>query len=212
MKKLFLLLFFSTALVADFPIISDGTTQITYLDAEQKEKHTITCYEQIEIDFNFNYLQCLSRNHDLKKQIHFHDALHDLYSDHLRATYIHNNGSLELDHLKIYGNVCLIQRENPSQVLAFDELQYALADQLEYDYKMDQMTLRAKEHTSVLYYDSINNYQIAAHEVTMKRDKESQKPIVQGVGKVRFAFQEDELEKFKKHFIGKGKDINDVDK
>ncbi|MGK3946677.1 hypothetical protein ABK046_50990, partial [Streptomyces caeruleatus] len=78
--------------------------------------------------------------------------------------------------LKIYGNVCLIQREDPSQVLAFDELQYALADQLEYDYKIDQMTLRAKEHSSVLYYDSINNYQIAAHEVTMKRDKESQKP------------------------------------
>lgn len=210
MKMFFLLLFFSTTLIADFPIISDGTTQITYLDANKKEKHVITCYEQIELDFNFNYLQCLSHHHDLKKQIHFHDELHDLYSDHLRATYTHKNGALELEQLKIYGNVCLIQKEDPSQILAFDELQYALADQLEYDYKNQYMILRAKENSSVLYYDSINNYKIAAHEVAMKQDGESNKPIVQGIGKVRFVFQDDELEKFKKHFTGKGKELDDV--
>lgn len=209
MKKLliFIVYIIPCLLTADFPIISEGITEVSYLDANNVEQHHITCYEKVELDFNFSYLQCLSHGHDLKKQIHFHDDLHDLYSDQLMATYIHKDGAFNLDQLKIYGNVCLIQKEEPSQIIAFDELQYALADQLDYDFANDQITLRAKEGSSVLYYDQINNYRISAPEVLLRRSPETHQAMVDGKGKVRFVFEEDELDKFKTHFFGKGKDF-----
>ncbi|MCH9632760.1 MAG: hypothetical protein S4CHLAM6_11010 [Chlamydiae bacterium] len=209
MKKILILLALFTPYVlsAEFPIISNGITEISYLDANNVEQHHITCHEKVELDFNFNYLQCLSHGHDLEKQIHFHDELHDLYSDQLRATYVHKDGAFSLDQLKIYGNVCLIQKEDPAQIIAFDELQYALADQLDYSFTSDQITLRAKEGSSVLYYDQLNNYRISAPEVLLRRSPETNQAMVDGKGKVRFVFEEDELEKFKTHFFGKGKDF-----
>lgn len=208
MKFLFWFLFLTLPLAADFPIIGEGTTHITYVNEESKELHSITCHEEVELDFNFNYLQCLSRPGPGKKQIHFHDALHDLYSDHLRATYVVKDGTLELDKLKIYGNVCLIIKETPEDILAFDEMQYALADQMEYDYKNDKILLKSKENAHVLYYDPNHNYRISAQEITMIRDQKAEFPKVEGSGRVRFTFQEDELQKFKAQFSGKTQDFS----
>ena len=117
---------------------------------------------------------------------------------------------LVLDKLKIYGHVCLIQKNDPLEDLAFEELQYALADHLDFDYKTELITLRSKEGSNVLYYDQINNYRIAADEVRVKKSLKTQKAIVDGIGRVRFTFDDDELEKFKKHFFGKSKELNDA--
>ena len=194
---------------ADFPIISEGTTHITYHSPEKNKSHQITCQEKVELDFNFNYLQCLSPGHDLEKQIHFHDELHDLYSDQLVATYVHRDGALELDLLRIYGNVCLIQKEEPDQILAFDEAQFALADQLDFDYQDQKMNLKAKQGSKVLFYDQINNYRISAPEVLLTRNPITQKPKVNGIGRVKFLFDESEIERFKTHLLGHKKDFND---
>lgn len=210
MRILYFLLMLGTVLYADFPIECEGETQIIYLDAKHKENHTISCFERVEIDLNNNYLRCLTKKHDPKRQIHFHDELHDLYSDQLLAHYIHKEGSLTLDKLKIYGHVCLIQKNNDTSDLAFEELQYALADQLDYDYQKDLITLKSKEDNDVLYYDQVNNYRICADEVLVLRSPETNKAIVEGVGKVRFTFKDDELEKFKKHFFGKNKEFEDA--
>ena len=99
----------------------------------------------------------------------------------------------------------LIQKEY--QIIAFDDLQYALADQLDYDYKNEEITLRAKQGSSVLYYDQVNNYRISAPEVLLGRSEETGKPKVDGKGKVKFVFDEEEIDKFKTHFFGKGKDF-----
>lgn len=210
MKKLLLLLLTSNFLIADFPIECEGFTQITYVDKKEKSDHTISCHGKVEIDLSNNYLQCLTTTHNPQKQVHFHDDTHDLYSDQLRATYTQEKGHLVLDKLKIYGHVCLIQKNDPLNELAFEEMQYALADHLDFDYKKELIVLRSKEDSNVLYYDQVNNYRIAADEVKVTRNLESQKALVKGIGKVRFTFDNAELENFKKHFFGKSKELENA--
>lgn len=206
MKHLFILLcLISMTLQAEFTIESEGVTQITYVDAKSHKTHTIECFEPVEVDLDFRYLQCLSHTIHPTHQIHFYDDSYDLYADQLTAKYNQDRNIITLDTLKIYGHVCVIQKkDDPAST---GELQYALADQLDFNYKDKQMKLFAKEGSSVLFYDQLNNYRISAPEVHVKRNPKTGKATVQGVGKVRFSFKEDEISQFKKHFFGKSEDL-----
>ena len=75
MKKLLLLLFLPSLLIADFPIECEGFTQITYIDSKEADNHTISCHEKVEIDLTNNQLQCFTKKHDPKRQIHFHGTI-----------------------------------------------------------------------------------------------------------------------------------------
>jgi hypothetical protein len=92
---------------------------------------------------------------------------------------MHNNGAIE-----------------PGKTKAF--LEYALADVVEYSPQTKEVQLSALNKGRVLFFDKVNNLQISAPALKIKRDAVTQKDSIQGVGDVRFNFVKHELDKMKK--------------
>ncbi len=198
------LLFFST-LYAEFPIECIGTTEITFVDSKKQKDHVLTCFEPIEIDFDKHYLQSLSLNPTSNQQAHFQNEEYDLFADNLVAYYHFDKGHFELDNLKLYGNVFLIQKEiGPQNEL---EQHYVLADQLDYCSQNETILLKSYENSKVLYYDEFNQYQIAANEVMIKKNPQNDKFSVEGIGTVHLTFKEEELQKFKNRLLKSQKEL-----
>lgn len=78
-------------------------------------------------------------------------------------------------------------------------LQYILADQAKYEFSDRELTLSGGNNR-VLLYDKLNNLELSAPILKIKRDKLTDKDSVSGVGDVRFVFIDQELEKIKNRF------------
>jgi hypothetical protein len=198
----FIALVLSLTSLEAFPFECEGTTCITYLDEKEHKEHTITCYETLSIDLENNILQCLKKNID-SPQVEFKDETREIYANNLLVNYNYKNSSLDLDTITIFGNVkCTQMKLDEDNVM--QEAQFTLADKLIYTHSEERIVFYSNEKQNVLYYDQVNNYQISAPSVIVRRDPLSNKPIVDGQGHVRFTFKEEELMEFKKHFLGMG--------
>ena len=79
-------------------------------------------------------------------------------------------------------------------------MQYALADELEYQPHSQEIVLKAQEGNRVLFFDKINGVQMSAPGLKIHHDSMKRKDTVQGIGDVHFTFVEKELEQLKKRF------------
>lgn len=199
------ILFFST-LYAEFPIECIGTTEITFIDSKKQKAHVLTCFNPLEIDFDKHYLQSLNPDPAPKQQVHFKDDDYDLFADNLTANYRLDKGQFEIDDLKLFGNVFLIQKEIGSHNEI--EKHYILADQLDYHGQNKPVLLKSNENSKVLYYDELNQYQIAANEVVIKKNPQNDKFAVEGIGTVHLTFKEEELQKFKSRLLNSQKGLS----
>lgn len=189
-----LITFFGTLslpLSADFPIICQGRTQITYQPSQQPAK-CITCYAPVHVDWENKTITCHRSKINSQPQIKMIDDVKELYANHLNIHFEANNHRLSLNTLELFGEVKLLQKEydpDSQKVLS----QYILADSLNYNAQTGEIDLFADKGRQVYYYDEINAYEMNAEALQLTTHKESHKSTLAGKGAVHFTFKEDYL-------------------
>jgi len=194
-------------------IKSQGETILTYLDphAELFNKHTLTCYGTLLIDHEHSQTMMNSPMDEqgkvsLGKQIRFQDHLGELYADTLLINYEELEGVSKIKSLSLEGNIRILNR--PIDHLMQNEryLQFALADRIEYTPEATELRLFAYEGKRVLFIDRLNNVNISAPALTVKRDESTHKESIDGIGNVRFSLLEQEMSQILKMFPELNKD------
>lgn len=159
----------------------EGTTQLLW------EEHRLTVYDTTSIEPNLKTVMMTSRG---KKQVHFSDPFGEIFADQMLLTY---NEALKPVKLLLEGNVRL---ENHTM----GALQYALADEANFEFEKTTLTLTAKTRPRALFYDELNKVQASAPGLIINRNPKNGQSVLRGMGNVRFIFAEDELNELKKRF------------
>lgn len=180
-------------------------TELTYVDAKREINHRIICYGPLEIDHEHGRIK-MSSPVDAQgqvvegKQAYFEDLMGDIYADQVEFSYEATDQGLMPLTLAMQGNVKMFNRFDGHIQESGSVLQYALADRVDYCLKNQEMTLASHLGHRVLFYDQVNNFKMSAPALKIRRDQQSQKESIQGIGDVRFTFMEEEFKELKQRF------------
>lgn len=184
-------------------IESSGQTVLTYTVEDNLGSRTLTCYGTVTVDHQ-NLRTIMESPRDAQgtvldgQQIVFQDDIGEIYTDKLTIYYTITQNAPEIEKLLLEGNVQM--RGSPHASSGNHELQYALADVVEYTPRFQQVHLKSIGNRRVLFFDKLNNLQVSAPALIVHRDKSSNKDSIKGQGDVRFSFLAQELEKFQEYF------------
>lgn len=181
-----------------------GKTILTFDEPDDGLHHTLTCYGGICVDHP-NGKMVLSSPIDAQgnvakgDQVFFKDHLGTIYANRVSIDYELVEHHLEPKLLILEGHVIMQNQFSSADGENGSLLQYALADRVEFNPKTQDVVLKGKSKR-VLFFDKINNVQVSAPALTIKRDPKTGKDYVKGAGDVRFTFLERELEQLREHF------------
>jgi lipopolysaccharide export system protein LptA len=177
-------------------IISRGKTVLTYLETGGIT-HTLMAYGEIFIDHEQMEVRLTNPPN---RKVHFKDNFGEFFSDKARVEYAMINYHIRPVKLILDGHVHVRNQfarvESPENPL----IQYALADHIEYSLKTNEVTLSANKGERVLFYDKLNNVQVSAPALKMKRDPYTNQESIKGEGDVRFTFVKHELDRLQAYF------------
>lgn len=192
----------------DLFFIGEGKTTLSFIEDTSGEKHDLICHGNITIDDQSGILTFLSpdtSNSSAEKQVLFIDRMGEVRSDSLQMEYSSSKGRIDPQKMHIVGNVKILQNAPFDPLDKKPVLQYALADEVDFDPESQQMILRATEGRRVLFFDKIQDFKMSADEVIITRNPLTKKEKVIGKGRVRFTFEDEEFLRFKNIFhIGDG--------
>jgi hypothetical protein len=183
-----------------------GQTELIFSDETKKISHKLTCYGRANVN-HLNLKTVMQSPLDetgltlADQQIFFEDRNGEIFADKLTLEYAYRDGVIVPAKLILEGNVNILNRfaegteENPKDIL-----QYAIADIVEYNPKTLEMSFYSSKNRRVLFFDKVNNIQVSAPALKIKRDAATKKETIKGIGDVRFSFAEHELEQLKKRF------------
>lgn len=186
-------------------IESLGPTTLTYADETKEVAHTLICHGTVFVDHQLLRTTMdspIDENGNViaGMQVYFQDNMGDIYADKLQIIYAIINHAIVPTKLLLEGHVhifnrCTIdpERESPYQ-------QYAIADTVDYTPQAKEISLSAKENERVLFFDKVNNLQVSAPGLKIRRDQTTKKESIQGIGNVRFNFVEKEFDEMDKYF------------
>lgn len=152
-------------------------------------EHTLKTYGTILVDPKAKRASIASDD----KQIHFSNGWGDIYADYMQVYFGEFDGKLKPLKLNLEGNIRL---QNVHAGLE----RYALSDHADYDLEKGELTLKATRPQRVLFYDLANKIQASAPALVLKRNPETQKDEIKGLGNVRFLLAEEEWNELKKRF------------
>ncbi|MGM0440279.1 MAG: hypothetical protein ACQEP8_04095 [Chlamydiota bacterium] len=185
-------------------IISTGASKWSYLDILSGNFHTISCKKTFLIDLNDQSIIMESPdNQDIlprQMQVSYQDRFGKIHGDTLTMNYKVIDNQIRPNKMILKGNVQIL---NDTPFDADDDntvLQYALAEIAEYNPDTETVELRASQNCRVLFFDEINNVQVSADSITIKRDEVTGKESISSQGNVRLAFSDDEFLKLKNNF------------
>lgn len=186
-------------------IESTGQTILTHTDEQKELNHTLISSGKVYVDHEkLETLMESPLDENGKvlegKQVFFHDFMGEIQADKLKITYKLVGHEIVPTKLILQGNVRLLDRkaEHPDEEAPI--LHYALADSVEYDPETKEMSFKSLKKKRVLFYDRVNNLQISAPAMKIKRDGSTKKESIQGFGDVRMSFVESEFEQLRKRF------------
>ncbi|MFZ0565505.1 MAG: hypothetical protein WAM28_04900 [Chlamydiales bacterium] len=168
------------------------TTDIEFPWIELNEEVSLTLPNETQVKCDhliFNHLQkkgLFTGN----PQVSYEDPMGVIFANQSQIDYSESEGHYEVTKVTLIGNVRFINHE---------ENQFALADQVVY-LPQQQLLVMEGEKNRVLFYDKNQDMQISAQTIHAKRDVESKKDRVKGIGEVRCIFGPDELQRLKAHF------------
>lgn len=183
--------------------LSDTTLIYTHLD--KNLEYTLNCYGGLCVDHKKLEANLKSPKDDngkyLKnKQVLFQDNRGEIFADELQIIYGMENQTIYPEKIILTGNVRVLNYLSPSNEKTSSVLQYALADTIEYFPRTEEMLFKANENRRVLFYDKANNLEVSAPALKLKRDIDTKKQSIQGLGDVRFSFIEKEFQQMRKRF------------
>ncbi len=127
------------------------------------------------------------------KQVFMENSLGEMYADEVEIAFTEDLRSLTPSKIYLKGHVKIQNRFAGHLEESSGVLQYALADQLEYDPIQQEVYLHSNQGNRVLFFDAVNNVQMSAPALKIIRRLQDDKATIQGVGDVRFTFLEREL-------------------
>lgn len=182
-----------------------GPSTIAYQDALKGDNYILTTYKRLSLDRRIMQAHLESPIDASKKvienqQVYFAGPLGDIYADDVIVYYKEIDKQLVPLKVLLKGDVWMLKRtsadvEDPGKIV-----QFALSDRVEYDMTSKEMLFLANYGKRVLFFDKGNNLQVSAPSVKVKRDSDTQKDVVQGIGDVRFSFIEKEFDLLQKRF------------
>lgn len=184
---------------------ANGVSVLTHTDEATGLSHELTCHGKLVVNHE-NLETVLESPVDgdgavpVGKQVFFHDHMGEIYADKAQLNYEIVGNEIVPSRLVLTGNVTIFDRYSASGDLAGTVLRYAIADKVEYLPKTKEITFSGKGKKRVLFFDKLNNIQISATALKMKRDPFTAKESVKGIGDVRFSFVEQEFEQLKNKF------------
>lgn len=186
-------------------IEAKGKTLLTYLSADEKMTHVLACHGKLLVDHE-HYKTVMSSPVNEQgqvlegKQLSLKDELGEIYADHLTIYYNIIDQKLTPVKILLEGHVTIFNNGaiDPEKSKAF--LEYAISDTLEYNPKEQEVLMSSIGKKRVLFFDRINNLQVSAPALKIRRDIQSNKDSIQGIGDVRFSFVKHEIEEIEKQF------------
>jgi lipopolysaccharide export system protein LptA len=185
-------------------IVSNEETDLTYADEKNGTAHKIICHGPLIVDHEHLDIWMNSPvneegNSVQDKQVYFEHLAGDVYADQVHIKYEWNNQNLVPTKIIMRGHVLILNRFNGHLQESGSILQYALADLVEYFPNNEEMFLYGQGQR-VLLFDKVNNLQMSAPALRIRRDGTSKKELIQGIGDVRFTFIEHEFTQLKQRF------------
>lgn len=192
-------------------------TQISYLDAKKKNMHRIYCPGPLMIDHERQIMTLQgspnqSGQIEESRQVYLEDMLGEMYADRVHMNYTWEGRQLVPEKITLEGHVRLLNRFDGHPEESGSVLHYALADQVDFTPKQQEMILTSSTGNRVLFFDKVNNVQMSAPSLKVRHDVTTQKDSIQGLGDVRFTFMEKELEQLKQRFRLEQEKDNDKSK
>lgn len=186
-------------------IESFGNTTLTHINSSKQQLHQINCYDKVSLDHEnccvtMSSPQASDGLIPKEKQVFFHDKKGEIRADSLKMHYSQINDKCIMTKLHLEGNVSLFDYKASDTLTSNDFLHYAIADRVTYTPASEELYLEAYKNKRVLFYDKINNLQISAPALKIKRDSITQKESIKGIGDVRMSFIESELQQLKERF------------
>jgi lipopolysaccharide export system protein LptA len=182
-----------------------GLSTLAYNDDEKKLTHALTCFGGFVIDHEklqatFNSASDSQGKIKENEQVYFRDRMGEIYSDKLLVKYDIIDDEIVPTKLNLQGNVHILDRfaVNPEEIGPL--LRYAIADEVEYYPLTKEIFFSSTNKRRVLFFDKVNNMQVSAPGLKIKRDQTTNKESIQGIGDVRFSFADQEFEQLKKRF------------
>lgn len=180
-------------------ISSEGPAHFYVKDSKQGVEHLLKTPGAVFIDHRKGTMHMKGlRDKEKNYPVHFEDPFGEIDADEAILSYSYLEGKFTPLRLLLKGDVKV---ENRSPLAR----QYALADEAEFFFISNTLTLRAENKSRVLLYDALNKMQASAPILEIKRDPATGKDSFQGVGPVRFIFAEEEFEELKRRFLFDGK-------
>lgn len=140
---------------------------------------------------------------------YLYDSLGDVYADTFEIAYEDAQGPLNIQEIKLMGNVKLVNRKKNAAAEEEPYLQYALADEVRFYPATKRVKMIAgQQKRRVLFYDQANGVQVSAPGLTIIRDPVTGKNKIQGEGDVHFKLAEHELERLKNRFFSERSEEN----
>ena len=178
--------------------------QVSYQDMLKGRAHKIICPGSLTIDHERQEIILQGSSDQSGKeeiqQVYIEDAMGEMYADYIKMNYSWENRQFTPKNILLEGHVRLLNRFDGHIQESGSVLHYALADRMDYFPKEQEIILAGSKDTRVLFFDKVNNVQMSAPSLKVKRDAETGKNFIQGLGDVRFTFMERELEQLKQHF------------
>jgi len=186
-------------------ILSSGKTVIRYMEQDKEIAHILTCHGQVCVDnkqlkTTMDSPSAMSGKILRENQVSFQDPMGDIFADKLIIDYINTDNNLKPVKITLEGNVHILNRCSVDAENKSDFIQYAIADSVEYTPQAKEITLKANPNSRVLFLDKVNNLQVSAPALKIRRDETTKKESIQGIGNVRFTFVKKEIEMMSSEF------------
>ena len=170
-------------------IFSKGPSVLTRVDEQKGRSHTILAPGDIVVDHEAKETVL---NRSAEAQIHFTDAFGEIFADKATIAYEQGEKKLQVKSILMEGKV-FMAHSLPSEL----ERSYGYADRAEYFPETMEMVL---EGDRVLIFDKINQVEVSAPKLRIKRDQATKKETIRGEGDVRFSLEEKEYQALKNRF------------
>lgn len=180
---------------------TEGKTIITVQNQKKTSEHILISYGKVAVDHGQLFTTMDSPKDSKGKvceeeQLSFKDEQGEVFADKATLHYTLAKGKIALSKIYLQGNVRLKDKQPSSDEI----LHYLVADYVEYLPEEKEMIFTSKARHRVLFYDQVNNVQVSAPALKIKRDDVTKKESVKGLGDVRFSFIDKEYAQIRKIF------------
>lgn len=173
-------------------IHSYGPSDLEYLDPFSLDHQSLHCYGHLVFDRDSLSLKSYlpKTAFGLEEQNHYQNSAFSIYSDFSSIDYQFIDLQIRPHEILFKGNVRMISKAKQHS------LRYGVADEILYYPETKETLLLANKGHKVLFWNEEANLKISADKILISIDPLTHQEKIKGLGKVLFAFNQEEEDNF----------------